>query len=90
MHRPTPELMSGSTTYRVLVAGPVGDGWAEWFDAERVVAGLGTTKIDVRVADQAELLGRLRRLHDLNLRILELTILPAAPEDLPITREMTP
>ena len=77
MHRSTPDPSPGTAAYRMVVAGPVGDRWAEWFDADSVVSRPGRTEIVIRVVDQAELLGRLRRLQDLNLRLLELELVPS-------------
>jgi hypothetical protein len=83
MHRPAPDPSSRTAAYRLVVAGPVGDRWAEWFGADSVVSASDTTEIVVRVADQAELFGRLRRVQDLNLQLLELALLASARTDLP-------
>jgi hypothetical protein len=61
------------TVYRLEVEGTVGPEWAEWFGADAVLpAGPGTI-LEVHVADQAELFGRLRRIHDMNLRLVSVT-----------------
>lgn len=62
-----------SVLYRVEVAGALAASWPEWFAADAVRTVGENTILDVRVADQAELLGRLRRVHDLNLRLISLT-----------------
>jgi len=59
--------------YRVEVAGALAASWPEWFAAEAVRTEGENTILDIRVADQAEILGRLRRIHDLNLRLISLT-----------------
>lgn len=62
-----------SVLYRVEVAGALAASWPEWFAADAVRTEGENTILDVRVADQAELLGRLRRVHDLNLRLISVT-----------------
>lgn len=64
-----------ATVYRLVVRGRVGEGWREWFGADALRPGDATTEIVVRVADQAELLGRLRRVVDLDLQLVELALL---------------
>lgn len=59
--------------YRLEIDGPVSDGWVDWFEADTVTPRGEHTVLDVRVADQAELYGRLRRIHDLNLRLVSVT-----------------
>lgn len=59
--------------YRVEVAGALAASWPEWFAAEAVRTAEENTILDIRVADQAEILGRLRRIHDLNLRLISVT-----------------
>ena len=63
----------GSVLYRVEVAGALAVSWPEWFAADAVRTAGENTILDIRVADQAELLGRLRRVHDLNLRLISVT-----------------
>jgi hypothetical protein len=63
----------GSVLYRVEVAGAPAGSWLEWFAAEAVRTVGENTILDIRVADQAEILGRLRRIHDLNLRLISVT-----------------
>jgi hypothetical protein len=62
----------GTTLYRVEIEGPLPDRSARRFDAERVEPAGSNTRLQLRVADQAELLGRVRRIHDLNLRLVSL------------------
>ena len=59
--------------YRIEVEGEVGPDWAAWFDAEVSAAGSGRTSITAAVADQAQLQGLLRRIHDLHLRLVSVT-----------------
>ncbi len=56
--------------YRLKVDGRLGEARIRWLEAEEWAHSAGTTVLDVRVADQAELYGRLRRIADLNLRLL--------------------
>lgn len=64
--------------YQLEVAGRVGPDWGAWFDADTVTPAGPNTLLEVRVADQSELYGRLRRIHDLNLRLVSLRRLGAA------------
>jgi hypothetical protein len=59
-----------SLRYRLEVAGRVDPGWIAWFEADRVIPMGSNTLLELRVADQSQLYGRLRRIHDLNLRLL--------------------
>ena len=58
--------------YRLEVEGSLNPTWNPWLEAESIVPAGSTTVLHVRVADQAELYGRLRRIHDLNLRLISL------------------
>lgn len=64
--------------YRMKVAGRVPASWLDWFEADAITPDGPDTLLGVRVADQAELYGRLRRIHDLNLRLLRVERLDAA------------
>lgn len=59
--------------YRLEIGGVVDRQWADWFGADSVRAAGGTTVLEVRVADQSELYGRLRRILDLNLKLISVT-----------------
>lgn len=63
----------GSRVYRLEVEGRIGPRWSGWFDADSIRADGDRTFLEVRVADQSELYGRLRRIHDLNLRLVAVT-----------------
>jgi hypothetical protein len=70
-----PELPHGcaaTVAYRLVVEGEVGAEWQGWFGATSLFAAAGVTRMAIRVADQAELHGVLRRVHDMNLRLVEL------------------
>jgi hypothetical protein len=58
--------------YRLEVGGPVGPEWVGWLEAEALTQVGENTVLDIRVADQAELYGRLRRIHDLNLTLISM------------------
>lgn len=81
MPRPSPRSPEGDAVYRLTVRGRVGEGWRRWFDADALRPGEGTTEIVVRVADQAELLGRLRRAQDLNLHLVKVVLLTRPESD---------
>lgn len=68
-----------TTLYRLEVVGRVDPSWIGWFDADTLTTVGENTILDVRVTDQAELYGRLRRIHDLNLELLGLS--RVAPDD---------
>lgn len=81
----------GTVQYRLEVAGPVGASWAGWFEADAVTRRGENTVLEVRVQDQSDLYGRLRRIHDLNLRLISVTLVaPGTPEAGPAgeTRDM--
>jgi hypothetical protein len=61
--------------YRVEVEGLVAPDWIDWFKADTITPAGDNTALEVRVVDQAELYGRLRRIHDLNLRLISVTLL---------------
>lgn len=64
---------SSSLCYLLVVEGHLPPEWHEWFGAESVRRDEKTSLIDLRVRDQAELHGILRRVHDLHLRLVSLT-----------------
>lgn len=67
-------------TYRLEVGGPVAASWVDWFQADTITSVGENTLLEVRVADQAELYGRLRRIHDLNLRLISVKLVgPGKP-----------
>jgi hypothetical protein len=62
-------------TYTIEVQGWLDESWSDWFDdmdvAPEVTAeGTTITRLTGIVVDQAALLGLLRRLHNLHLRLL--------------------
>jgi hypothetical protein len=62
-------------TYVIEVQGWLDESWSDWFDGMDVVPqvsaeGKTITKLTGGVIDQAALLGLLRRLHNLHLRLL--------------------
>ena len=81
--------------YSLTIRGELGTEWGSWFGADLLVSGSlqpahGRTTLRVEVADQAQLLGFLRRIHDLNLTLLSLSRLdspePACPGETQPTR----
>lgn len=63
---------AGTTGYRLQVQGRVGTVAAGWLDATAVDFRDECTVLEVRVVDQSDLHGRLRRIHDLNLTLVSL------------------
>ena len=59
--------------YRLEVDGRISAAWVGWFEADTITTVDDHTVLVVRVADQAELYGRLRRIHDLNLRLISVS-----------------
>jgi hypothetical protein len=59
--------------YRLVVEGELGPERAAWFGAVSLMASNGLTTMELDLADQADLHGLLRRVRDMNLRIIELT-----------------
>ncbi len=59
--------------FHLEVAGELDQKWAAWFQADTMAAEAGRTVVELRVADEAELHGLLRRVHDLHLRLISLT-----------------
>jgi hypothetical protein len=62
-------------TYVIEVKGWLDESWSDWFDGMDVVPevsaeGTTITKLTGTIVDQAALLGLLRRLHNLHLRLL--------------------
>ena len=62
-------------TYTIEVQGWLDESWSDWFDDMDVVPetsedGIPITRLTGTVVDQAALLGLLRRLHNLHLRLL--------------------
>ena len=78
------------TMYRVVVAGRVGEDWTGWFGADRVEPGEEETVLHLRVADPSELLGRIRRLLDLRLRLLSLVLVDPESGDAPCESPASP
>lgn len=67
--------------YRLVVEGQLGPEWRDWFAAETLDTGEETTVIELRIRDQAELHGVLRRVHDLHLRLVSLTRVTASGDE---------
>ena len=70
-----------ATLYRLEVAGRVPVAWKERFGAHAMRRNGENTVLEIRVRDQSELFGRLRRVHDLNLRLISVALTAAEPED---------
>jgi hypothetical protein len=58
-------------TYRLVVAGELGDSLAIAFDGMTLTRADGTTALTGRMRDQSELQGLLRRISDFGLTLLE-------------------
>lgn len=64
------EQEEGGLLYRLEVRGNLSPRWRDWFEADSMTPAGPNTVIHLRVADQSDLYGRLRRIHDLNLRLI--------------------
>lgn len=67
--------------YRLEVAGRVPASWQERFGAHAMWRSGANTVLEVRVRDQSELFGRLRRVHDLNLHLVAVALMPGDAEE---------
>jgi len=67
--------------YRLEVRGHLLPGRRDWFDAESMAPAGPNTVIRLRVADQSDLYGKLRRIHDLNLRLISVRQVEGGPAD---------
>lgn len=65
--------------YRIVIGGPMATDWADWFGAVRVAPSGENSVLEVEVADQAELYGRLRRIHDLHLPLISIQVIDPSP-----------
>ena len=72
---------SGPVLYRLEVAGRVPGSWQERFGAHAMHRNGENTVLEIRVRDQSELFGRLRRVHDLNLRLISVALVTAEAEE---------
>lgn len=80
--------MASRATYQITTKGKLGANWADWFNGttisvERSLAGIPHTILTCQVRDQAELLGILNRLYNLNLPLLQVIVVNSS-ETLPI------
>ena len=71
--------MASQATYQITAKGRLADGWTDWFNGAiiRVEHGQGGsphTILTCHVKDQAELLGILNRLNNLNLPLLQVIL----------------
>lgn len=60
--------------YQVEVGGPVPPNRWSWLGAEEVVQRGSVTVLRIRVVDQSDLYGRLRKIHDLNLKLISVQL----------------
>lgn len=73
-----------SDRYEIRVKGHLADRWAAWFDGMAVTRQAdGTTVLDGPVADQSALHGLLRKVSDLGLPLVSVTLAPGAPTSTP-------
>lgn len=66
------DVEGGRLRYRIEVAGQLPAEWKDRFEADALIPSGRNTLLHIRVRDQAELIGRLRRVHDLNLQLVAL------------------
>jgi hypothetical protein len=68
--------------YQIRVTGRLGRRWADWFDGLAITPGAnGDTLLTGPVVDQAALHGLLRRVRDLGLPLLAVTLLQPGDAD---------
>ena len=67
--------------YRLEAAGNLPPKWRDWFGAQSMTPTGPNTVIFLRVADQSDLYGKLRRIHDLNLRLISVRQVEFKPAD---------
>jgi len=76
-HRNREQKEEKGVLYRLEVQGAIRSEWSRWFGADTVTPAGPNTLIQVRVVDQSDLYGRLRRIHDLNLQLVSVQRLEA-------------
>lgn len=63
--------------YVIVVQGQLDPGWADWFDGLTMEAlPGGRTQLTTCAGDPSALRGLLRRIFDLNLRLISITMIP--------------
>ena len=62
------------TTYRIRIAGQLDARWAAWFDGLTITLDEGDTLLTGPVVDQAALHGLLRRVRDLGLPLVSVSL----------------
>jgi hypothetical protein len=71
-------LQEGRALYEVVVRGPLSQRWVDWLGDMTVSAVVGTTQpethLELGVTDQAALLGKLQKLHNLGLLLLQVKL----------------
>lgn len=79
---------SGNTSspiFQITVRGKLSEDWKEWFNGMLISAESSshqnpTTTLNCRVRDQAELIGIINWLHNMNLTIEKVSLIPAGKE----------
>lgn len=74
-----------SPTYQITVRGTFSEDWKDWFNGMLIAAesnsrGYPTTTLTCKVRDQAELMGIINWLHNMNLAIEEVSLVPGGKE----------
>lgn len=79
----------GGVLYRLEVRGTLRQARSRWLGADSVTPRGPNTVILLRVVDQSDLFGRLRRIHDLNLQLISVQRLDGddSPEATPDPEE---
>jgi hypothetical protein len=69
------DMPAGAGQYEIRVRGHLAPRWAEWFDGMTLTRqNDGTTVIRATVADQSALHGLLRRVNDLGVPLISVTL----------------
>lgn len=70
------------TRYHIHVRGHLDLSWSEWFDGFEISYGPdGTSDIVGMIRDQAELIGILTKIHNLNLELLSVNPEPVGKDE---------
>ncbi|NDJ62955.1 MAG: hypothetical protein GYB67_17680 [Chloroflexi bacterium] len=59
--------------YEILIEGQLDNGWVEWLEGLTITTEAGFTRLHGPLADQAALLGVLKKLHNLGLTLISVT-----------------